>query len=128
MKHIKNLLKQNLKQLTLLLGKLPANNLYTMPTKSYIQELNKEYKTIKKLLTQNGMLIGPSPSMGKIVSSKGFLIGPNSEPSILAKNCMNLEDIFFNKRILSELKIRAARKLKIPFNRVRLLFALERKS
>jgi hypothetical protein len=99
-----------------------------MPTQSYIHELNKEYKTIKKLLTQNGMFIGPSPSMGKIISSKGLAIGPNSEPSILAKNCMNLEDIFFNKKILSELKIRAAKKLKIPFNRVRLLFALERKS
>jgi hypothetical protein len=102
--------------------------MYTMPTKSYIQQLSKEYKTIKRLLTQNGMLIGPSPSMGKIFSSKGLALGPNSEPGILAKNSMNLEDIFFSKRILSEVKIRAARKLKIPFNRVKLLFVLERKS
>jgi hypothetical protein len=74
------------------------------------------------------MLTGPSPSMAKIVSTKGLGIGSNSESSLLAKSCMSLEDMFFSKKILNQLKIRAARKLKIPFNRVRLLYALERKS
>jgi hypothetical protein len=73
------------------------------------------------------MLIGPSSSMAKIVSSKGLGIGPNSEPSLLTKSCMSLEDIFLSKKIINQLKIRAAKKLKIPFNRVRLFFALERK-
>ena len=99
-----------------------------MPTPSYIRELNKEYKTLKKLLSQNGMLIGPSPSMGKIVSSKGIGFNANSESNLLAKNCMSMEDLFFNMRILNELKIRASKKLKIPFNRVGLLWALEKKS
>jgi hypothetical protein len=36
------------------------------------------------------MLIGPSPSMNKIVSSKGINMGVNSESNLLVKNCMGL--------------------------------------
>lgn len=98
-----------------------------MPTESYICHLNKEYKILKKLLVQNGMLIGPSPSMGKIVSTKAIGINSNSESNLITKNCMTLDDLYFSKKILNLLKIRASRKLKIPYSRVGVLWLMEKR-
>lgn len=58
--------------------------------------------------------------MNKIVSTKG--LGPNTNGS--NKQGMSLDKYFFNLRIFNEYKIRASKKLKIPFSRVGLLFIL----
>ena len=69
-----------------------------MPTSNYIRELNKEYRTIKKLLIQNGLLGGSSSSMAKIVSTKGLGTHINPDSS---KHGMFLDQYYFNMRILN---------------------------
>lgn len=72
--------------------------LYLKPTKEYVRDLNKEYKTIKKLLIQNGLLAGSSLSMAKIVSTKGLGTNTHQDSS---KHGMFLDQYYFNMRILN---------------------------
>lgn len=98
-----------------------SQGIYVVPTKDYIREINKEYRTIKKLLVQNGLLVGSSSSMTKIVSTKG--LGSNIHPDS-TKYGMFLDQYYFSMRIFNEFKVRACKKLKIPYSRLGLLFII----
>jgi len=87
-----------------------SSGTYVVPAKKYIQKLNQEFKGIKKLLIQNGLLAGASSSMGKIVSTKGLNATMSSDSN---KHGMFLDSIDFSTKMLDELKIRACKKLKI---------------
>lgn len=80
-------------------------------------------------MTQNGLLAGLEKSISKIPAGKG--VGGNNNGVVVAeyaKNGMFIDPQFFNLRVLNQLKVRASKKLKIPYSRVGLLFILERKT
>mgnify|MGYP006869369518 CR=1 FL=1 len=111
---VKSLLQRNLKICSFGLSKLPSSYLssgiFVVPTKKYIHELNQEFKGIKKLLIQNGLLVGTSSLMGKIVSTKGLNATISSDSN---KHGMFLDSIYFSIKMLDNLKIRVCKRLKI---------------
>lgn len=64
--------------------------------------------------------------MNKIPSTKG--LGSSIVVAEYAKNGMFIDQQFFNLRVINQLKVRASKKLKIPYSRVGLLFILETKT